>query len=201
MKSLYRVALGALLIAVPALPQAPVTGRITLAGVARAQSVVDSVFLDRTATRGSIEGGDWASYLMVRLGVNPLPDSVGIVVAVDTQRITFSGRIQDLPPEARAMLGSLSALLDPATVLSAEIEQLPAAQGLAHFRLRRVSVGAFPVPDLMLRSMMLEIGEKYPALTETGRDLYVQIPPDGRVRLTQGAVLLNNAADTASTLR
>lgn len=169
--------------------QAP--GRITPAGVARAQAVVDSVFLDRKLEAGSIEGGDWAAYLMVRLGVQPLPDSVGIVVAVDTQLITFSGRIQDLPVEAQAMLGPIAALIDPATVLSAEIELLPAAQGLAHFRLRSVKVGVFPVPETMLRSMLFDIGERYPALTKTGRDLYVQIPPDGKVALLPGAVRIS----------
>lgn len=169
----------------------PQTGRITPAGVARAQAVVDSVFLDRRLEAGSIEGGDWASYLMVRLGINPLPDSVGMVVAVDTLLITFSGRIQDLPPEAQAMVGPLLALLDPATILSAEIELVPAAQGLAHFRLRGVKVGVFPIPETMLRSMLLDIGERYPALTKTGRDLYVQIPADGKVALGQGVVLLS----------
>lgn len=172
--------------------------RITPAGVARAQAVVDSVFLDRKTPRGAIDGGDWASYLMVRLGVNPLPDSVGIVVTVDSQTITFSGRIQDLPAEARAMLGPLSALVDPATVLSAEVEQVPAEKGLAHFRLRKVSVGAFPVPDMMLRSMLMDIGDKYPALTKSGRDLYVQIPPDGRVMLSAGAVLISLAVDSGA---
>lgn len=173
-------------------------GRITPQGVVRAQAVVDSVFLDRKSPQGSIEGGDWASYLMARLGVTPLPDSVGIVVSVDSQLITFSGRIQDLPADARAMLGPLSALVDPATVLSAEIEQVPADKGLAHFRLRKVSVGMFPVPETMLRSMMMDIGDKYPALTKTGRDLYVQIPPDGRVALSPGAVLISTATNPAS---
>lgn len=173
-------------------------GRITPAGVVRAQAVVDSVFLDRKVPRGAIEGGDWAAYLMARLGVTPLPDSVGIVVSVDSQLITFSGRIQDLPAEARAMLGPLSALVDPATMLSAEVEQLPADKGLTHFRLRQVTVGAFPVPEVMLRSMMMDIGDRYPALTKTGRDLYVQIPPDGRVTLSAGAVLLSTAADSSS---
>jgi hypothetical protein len=165
-------------------------GRITPAGVARAQAVVDSVFLDRRLEAGTIEGGDWASYLMVRLGVNPLPDSVGMVVAVDTLLITFSGRIQDLPPDAQAMVGPLSALIDPATVISAEVELVPAAPGLAHFRLRGVKVGAFPVPETMLRSMLFEVGEQYPALTKSGRDLYVQIPSDGKVVLGQGVVVL-----------
>jgi hypothetical protein len=169
-------------------------GRITPAGVVRAQAMVDSVFLDRKLETGSIEGGDWAGYLMVRLGVTPLPDSLGVFVAVDTLLITFSGRIQDLPPEAQAMLGPLAALIDPATMLSADIELVPAARGLAHFRLRGVKVGMFPVPDLMLHSMLLDVGERYPALTKSGRDLYVQIPEDGKVMLGQGVVVLSREA-------
>lgn len=179
--------------------QSPGPGRISAAGVARAQAVVDSVFLDRTAPTGVIEGGDWASYLMIRLGVHPLPDSAGVTVAVDSSHISFSGRIQDLPVEARAMLGSLSALVDPATVLVADIEMVPAAQGLAHFRLRGVNIGAFPVPEVILHSMLLDIGDKYPALTKSGRDLYVQIPPDGRVALLPGAIRLNTVPAAATS--
>jgi hypothetical protein len=166
-------------------------GRLTREGVVRAQAVVDSVFLDRKSTVGTIEGGDWASYLLVRLGVNPFPDSTEFLVAVDSSHITFSGRIRDLPPDARAMIGPLSALVDSNTVLVADIVQLPANKGLAHFRLRGVSVGGFSVPDLVLHSMLLDIGERYPALTESGRDLYIEIPPDGRVTLVQGGVRLS----------
>jgi hypothetical protein len=180
----------ALLILSLGLLQAPPAGRITPAGVARAQAVVDSVFLDRTAPAGTVVGGDWAAYMMVRLGVTPLPDSVGIRVAVDSQRILFFGRIQDLPAEARAMLGPLSALVDASTPLTADVILLPSSRGIAHFQLRGVSVGGFPVPDLMLRSMLLEIGERYPALTKTGRDLFVQIPEDGHVALVTGAIRL-----------
>jgi hypothetical protein len=49
--------------------------------------------------------------------------------------------------------------------------------------------------------MMMNIGDKYPALTKTGRDLYVQIPPDGRVSLTLGAVLIRVVADSGSAPR
>lgn len=166
-------------------------GHLTREGVVRAQAVVDSVFLDRKSTVGTIEGGDWASYLLVRLGVNPFPDSTEFLVAVDSTHITFSGRIRDLPPDARAMIGPLAALVDSNTVLVADIVQLPANKGLAHFRLRGVSVGGFPVPDLVLHSMLLDIGERYPALTESGRDLYIEIPPDGRVTLVPGGVRLS----------
>jgi hypothetical protein len=157
--------------------------------VVRAQAVVDSVFLDRTAASGTIDGGDWASYLMARLGA-PMPDTTRILVAADTDHIAISGRIQDLPPEARAMLGALAALVDSGTVLVADVEQLPANKGLAHFRLRGVTVGAFPVPEVLLHSMLLEVGERYPALTRSGRDLYVETPPDGRVTLVSGGVRL-----------
>lgn len=167
-----------------------VRGRLSRCGVVRAQAVVDSVFIDRTSASGSIEGGDWASYLMARLGVSPMPDTTSILVAVDSEHIALSGRIQDLPPEARAMLGALAALVDSSTVLIADVVLLPANKGLAHFRLRGITVGAFPVPEVVLHSMLLDVGERYPALTRSGRDLYVQIPPDGRVILVPGAVKL-----------
>ena len=172
----------------------PAPGRITAAGVVRAQAVVDSVFLDRKARTGFIEAGDWASYLMARLGVTPLPDSVGLAIEVDTARITFSGRIHDLPAEARGMLGPLMALMDSNTVLVAEVVQLPSGEGLVHFQLRRVTVGGFPVPEILLRSMLMDVGERYPELTKTGRDLYVQIPADGAVRLVAGGVRLSAPA-------
>jgi len=177
-----------LVLAAAFLPAQNGSGRITPAGVARAQAVVDSVFLDRKAREGFIEGGDWASYLMVRLGVTPLPDSVGIEVATDSQAITFSGRIQDLPPEGRAMMGPLLALMDSTTVLVAEVVLLPSGRGLAHFQLSRVTVGGFPVPEIVLRSMLFNIGDRYPELTKSGRDLFVQIPPDGAVVLVKDGV-------------
>jgi hypothetical protein len=168
-------------------------GRISRAGVARAQAVVDSVFLDRKSLEGTIEGGDWASYLMARLGVEPIPENTEIEIAVDSAHIVLSGRLQDLPQEARAMIGPLAALVDSSTVLAADIALLPAAQGLSHFRLQGVSIGGFPVPEIVLRSMLLDVGEHYPALTKTGRDLYVEIPIDGRVTLITGAVRLTAA--------
>ena len=177
-----------LLLAAAGLPVQNGTGRITPAGVARAQAVVDSVFLDRKAREGFIEGGDWASYLMVRLGVTPLPDSIGIQVTTDSQAITFSGRIQDLPPEGREMMGPLLALMDSTTVLKADVVLLPSGKGLAHFQLSRVTVWGFPVPEIVLRSMLFNIGDRYPELTKSGRDLFVQIPPDGAVALVKDGV-------------
>lgn len=150
--------------------------------------MVDSVFLDRRMPQGYIDGGDWVSYLMARLGVDPIPENPAFAVLVDSTQVEFSGRLQDLPPEARKMLGPLEALIDSSTVITAEIVQLPAAKGIAHFQLKRVLVGSFPVPETVLRYMLLDVGEKYPALTKTGRDLFVEIPVDGQVSLIPGAV-------------
>jgi hypothetical protein len=127
---------------------------------------------------------------MARLGVNPLPDSAGVMVAVDSSHLSLSGRIQDLPAEAQAMLGPLAALVEPSTMLIADVVLLPAGKGLAHFQLRGVSVGGFPVPEMVLRSMLFTIGDRYPALTSSGRDLFVQMPVDGSITLVPGAVRL-----------
>jgi hypothetical protein len=179
--------------AVFALPGAaqPNAAHLSRGGVVRAQAVVDSVFLNRRAGEGTIDGGDWASYLMARLGVVPLPDTTGIEVLTDSAHIVFSGRISDLPAEGRAMLGPLAALLDSTAVLAADVVMVPADTGLVHFRLRGVSVAGFPIPEMVLQSMLFNIGDRYPALTRSGRDLYVQIPPDGKVTLVAGAVRLS----------
>lgn len=174
-------------------------GRITAAGVVRAQAVVDSVFLDRTSRVGLIESGDWASYLMARLGVTPLPERSDMLVTVDTGGVVISGRIQDLPQEAREMVGPLLALVDSSTILAANIVKVPAGKGLAHFRLRSVTVGGYPVPEVLLHSMLLRVGERYPALTRSGRDLLVQIPVDGSVALETGAIRLALVADSVGS--
>ena len=174
-------------------------GRITAAGVVRAQAVVDSVFLDRTSRVGLIESGDWASYLMARLGVTPLPERSEMLVTVDTGGVVISGRIQDLPQEAREMVGPLLALVDSSTILAANVVKVPAGKGLAHFRLRSVTVGGYPVPEVLLHSMLLRVGERYPALTRSGRDLLVQIPVDGSVALEAGAIRLALVADSVGS--
>jgi hypothetical protein len=76
-------------------------------------------------------------------------------------------------------------------VLAATIVQVPAPRGLAHYRLDGVSIGGIPVPELILRSMLLDVGERYPALTRSGRDLFIEIPVDGEVTLVTGSVRLS----------
>ena len=57
--------------AAPGTGQAPSPGHLSNDGVLRASSQVDSVFVARTKADGRVDGGDWASYLLARLGAGP----------------------------------------------------------------------------------------------------------------------------------
>lgn len=181
----------AALLAAPAVAaaQAP-TGHLSNDGVIRATAQVDSVFLARIKPDGRIDGGDWASYLLARLGAGRIPDSLGILVSVDTAHIEVQGRLQDLPPEARALLGPVARMVDSSTIVIADVLMQRTGREVLRFWLRGLRVNGFPFPEFLLGSMMASVGRKYPALTATGRDLYVQVPGDARVSLGDGAVLL-----------
>ena len=68
----------------------PAPGRLSNDGVVRAASQVDSVFVDRTKQSALIDGGDWASYLLARLGAGPIPDSLGIAIGIDSPNDFFT---------------------------------------------------------------------------------------------------------------
>jgi hypothetical protein len=170
--------------------QAPDPARLSPAGVTRAAAVVDSVFLDRTAPAGRISGGDWASYMLARLGAGPIPDSLGILVRVDTARIEVRGRLQDLPLEARDLLGPLAAAVDSTTEIVADVALERTGREVARFWLRGLFVNGYRFPEFLLAPMMARVGRQYPALTRSGRDLYVQVPPDGGIALAADAVQL-----------
>jgi hypothetical protein len=87
-------------------------GRLSKDGVVRATATVDSVFVARTLKAGKVEGGDWASYLLARLGAGPIPDTLAIEVAIDTTHIEVHGRLQDLPIVARRLLGPLASMVE-----------------------------------------------------------------------------------------
>jgi hypothetical protein len=176
----------------------PSPGRLSADGVGRATAQVDSVFVDRSKRDGRIDGGDWASYLLARLGAGRVPDSLGVVVAIDTSHIEVRGRIQDLPAETRRLLGSLSTMVDSTTVIAADVTLQRTGPEVIRFRLRGLKVNGFPFPDFLLGPMMASIGRQYPALTATGRDLYVQVPADGRVALGEGVVMIAAGPGTNS---
>ena len=186
------LALLALLIvgAVPAVAQpAPLEWqRLSMSGIGRAAAQVDSVFVDRQATSSLITGGDWVSYLAARLGALPIPDSMGIRVSVDSQQILIRGRIRDLPEETRALFGPIQFMVDSNATLEAAVVMAPTRPGVVRFVLSTISVGGFYIPESLLSRFLANVGKQYPVLTETGRELLVATPVDGRVNLMQNGV-------------
>jgi hypothetical protein len=158
---------------------------------------VDSVFVDRTKSAGTIDGGDWASYLLARLGAGRIPDGLGIEVVVDSTRIDVHGRLQDLPAQTRALLGPVASMVDSNTVIAADVLVQRTGPELVRFWLKGLRVNGFPFPEFLLGSMMASIGRQYPALTASGRDLYVQVPKDGRLTLGPSGIEITVATDSS----
>jgi hypothetical protein len=158
--------------------------------VLRASATVDSVFVDRQIVDGYVGAGDWASYLMARLGIFPIPRDVKIAVASDTSRIALRTRVGDLPPLARQALGPLLGMFPPETEVGGDISLRRVAREVVQFRLETVRVNGVPLPDLLVQSVLLDVGRQYPALTKSGRDLFVEIPRDASVELAVGRVHL-----------
>lgn len=161
---------------------------LSMTGIVRASGKVDSVFIDRLAKEHVVRGGDWVSYLAARLGALPIPDSNGIRVAVDTQHILVRGRIVDLPPETRSVFGPLLLFADSTTTLEAEVVMAPTGPGVVRFVLTTIKVNDVKIPESILRYFLIQVGNRYPVLTETGRELLVAIPPDGKVTLVRNGV-------------
>jgi len=159
-----------------------------MAGIPRANSLVESVFITRRTREQRISGGDWVSYMAARLGALPIPDQTGIRVAVDSQRILVDGRMVDLPPETRSLFGPMAMLMDSNTVLRAEVVMAPTGPGVVRFVLATISVNGYQIPESILSSFLARVGQQYPALTKTGRELLVAVPPDGKVGLAINAV-------------
>ena len=159
-------------------------------GVPRASAIVDSVFVDRRLREATVDGGDFTAYLMARLGIRTLPPDFGYRVRVDTSMIRIGGRIADLPPDAQRALAQLVLVLPPTTRLEAQITLLPAGREAVRFHLAGATVQGIPVPETVLQPLMASVGRQHPALTESGRDLLVQVPAGGKMALEPGAVRL-----------
>ncbi len=188
--------LGALLLLAP-LPamaqqaaEAEVWAPITATGVARAAAQVDSVYVDRQLPQVVVSGGDFAAYLMARLGLREIPPDFGFRVATDTALIRIGGRISDLPAEARQALSQLVLMLPATTRLEAQVVLATAGPEAVRFHLQGATVDGIGIPEMLLSPLMASVGRQYPALTASGRDLHVQIPAGGSVKLISGAVLL-----------
>jgi hypothetical protein len=59
-----------------------------------------------------------------------------------------------------------------------------------------VRVNGVPIPEPLLYSAMLDVGRQYPALSRTGRDLFVQVPAEAVVALTERGVRLAAPPDS-----
>lgn len=163
---------------------------ITNEGVVRASAAVDSVLLDGLATERVVGAGDFASYLMARLGVVPIPADLRFRVVPDTTLLRLTGRVADLPPEAVREVGPLLAFLDPETRLDALVALTRENLRAYRFRLAEVLIGGTRVPDDLLQMVMSDVGRRYPALSRTGRDLFVEVPPGATIALVPGGVRL-----------
>jgi hypothetical protein len=159
-------------------------------GVLRASALVDSVFIDRQLTQATVDGGDFAAYLMARLGARNLPPDFAYTVVVDSALIRIGGTIGELPPEARQALSQLVLLMPPETRLEAQVELAPAGKEAVRFHLRTATIQGIPIPEAFLAPVLANIGRQYPALTASGRDLYVQIPSGATISLNPSGVLL-----------
>lgn len=190
-----------LLASTPALAQVPATlgtpvdpalrwVPISMGAIPRVAGKVDSVFIDRKLREQTVTGGDWVSYMAARLGALPIPESTGIRVAVDSTRIVVDGRIMDLPPETRGLFGPMMLLVDTSTTLRAEVIVGPSGPGVVRFVLATIIVNGFPIPESILAPFLLRVGQQYPVLTKTGRELLVAVPPDGKVSLVPDGVRL-----------
>ncbi len=163
---------------------------ITNEGVVRASAVVDSVLLDGRAPERVVAVGDFASYLMARLGVVPIPADLRFRVLPDTAALRLTGRVADLPPQAVSEIGPFVAFLDPGTRLDALVALSRENPRAYRFRLTEVLIGGTRVPDDVLQMVMSDVGRRYPALSRTGRDLFVEVPAGATIELVPGGIRL-----------
>ncbi len=159
-------------------------------GVLRVSVMVDSVFIDRKLPRATVDAGDFAAYLMARLGARNLPPDFAFTVSLDSSLIRIGGTIGQLPREARESLSQLLLLLPQNARLEAQVEVARAGREAIRFHLRTAVVQGVPIPEAFLAPVMANVGQRYPALTASGRDLYVQVPAGATISLTPAGVEL-----------
>ncbi len=82
------------------------------------------------------------------------------------------------------------AMFSPDTRYAAEIALDAPAPAVIRFHLARVRLNQVQVPEHLVRTVMREVGRAYPALSKSGRDLYVEIPRHAEVALIPGGVRL-----------
>ena len=156
---------------------------ITNDGVVRASRTVDAVFLDRTRLIDTVDVGDFTSYLIARMGAPPFEEGIGFRVTADSTRARITGQMLDFPAETRSELGPIFAFVDSTAAFAAEVALVERSHGIMRWRLVRVTVNGFPIPDFLLTPALREYNRRYPILGNNGRDFLVAMPPDATAAL------------------
>jgi hypothetical protein len=165
--------------------------RFSNAGVLRAGSATDSVFVARTRAVDTINIADFASFLLAKLGGSRLYDSLAFKVTSDSQRVRISGRIMDFPTEFRSELGPMFSFLDSTSVFVAEISMPQADSGIMVFRLERITVRGLAIPDLLVLAALSSYRARYPdKLAAGGKEFHVEIPREAHARLATDSIVL-----------
>ena len=165
--------------------------RISNAGVLRAEAATDSVFINRSRLVDTVDIGDFASFLLARIGAPPFDDSLAFKVTADSQRIHISGRLMDFPADSRAEIGPIFRFLDSTSVWVAQISMPQAENGIIIFRFEGLRVSGLPIPDLLVAAALDEYRQRYPRmLAANGREFHVEIPREARVRLVHNGIVL-----------
>jgi len=165
--------------------------RFSNAGVVRAGSATDSVFVARLRTVDTINIGDFASFLIAKLGGTTLYDSLQFKVTSDSLRVRIAGRLMDFPPDSRGEISPIFAFLDSTSVFVAEISMPQADSGIMVFRLERLTVRGLPSPALLVLAALSSYRAKYPdKLAAGGKEFHVEIPRMAHARLIKDAIIL-----------
>ena len=165
--------------------------RITNAGVVRATNATAAVFIARTRSRDTIDIGDFTGLMLAKIGAPPFPDSLQFKVTADSQRVHVAGRLMDFPPDSRAELGPIFSFLDSTSVFVADISMPQAQDGIMIFRLERLTVRGFPIPDLLVLAALERYRTQYPKmLAAGGKEFHVEIPRQARAMLARDAIIL-----------
>lgn len=162
--------------------------RLTNDGVVRAATTVDSVFLERTHLVDTVDIGDFAAYLLARLGVPPFEDSLAFRVQSDSTRVRIRGRLADFPPDTRAELGVIFSFIDSLSPFEAEVSMPQRSHGLMRFRLERVRLRGYAIPDFLLNPALYEYSRRYPVLSSGGREFLVAMPPEATATLLDDGI-------------
>jgi hypothetical protein len=165
--------------------------RITNAGVVRATAATDSVFIARTRLVDTVNIGDFTAFLLAQIGAPRFDDSLAFKVVSDSERVRVSGRIMDFPVSQRAELGPIFGFLDSTTVFTAEVSMPQAENGIMIFRLERLLVHGFAIPDLLVLGALEKYRSQYPKmLAAGGKEFHAAIPLEARATLIANAIVL-----------